>query len=496
MVKKRFLSIILTVILALGVFVIPAAADFIADDWAIPELEAAESSGLIPDSLVGKDLKQEISRAEFAAVAVKLYENLSGVKATPAPANTFTDTSDAEVLKAFNVGITTGTGDGTTFSPDVLLNREQAATMLTRVVKAVYIKGWTIQTDSQFTLDFVQPAVFADDAQISSFAKSSVYFMASKGIILGKGGNMFAPSETAKREEALIISVRSTDKDKLDGAKLTYTTGDVPVTGPPTGSSSFSGSGPELKAGYTAAELAAIQADFEAIVQDHPTGGTKMTFDELDILLSPYYQGHVNGSVSYGKYISGDFEKNNGKWVVNREYGYITLYEDWWAMSTDEYSKSRFDRLSVADSYFKEDVGVVRCSISTEDADYNYYYSWNKGAKDGELSKYLKEPYDYDGDYGDDYKAPSVTRYPDAIVAGQECFVYSYYYEEIDYYVIYWFSKSKGFVILSQSFYSDNNAVNASFTFELGMKDASPDVFDPGKQGVTNWNEYSYDYDY
>lgn len=106
---------------------------------------------------------------------MKVYEALSGTKAIPAVNNPFKDTKDIEILKAYNLGITTGTADDK-FSPDVLLNREQATTMLTRVFKKVALAGWTIQTGSQFTLPYTKPAPFADDARISSWAKDSVYF--------------------------------------------------------------------------------------------------------------------------------------------------------------------------------------------------------------------------------------------------------------------------------------------------------------------------------
>ena len=55
-------------------------------------------------------------------MAVKVYENLSGIQAIPAVAHPFTDCSDIEVLKAFNAGIAMGTS-ATTFSPNDLLNR-------------------------------------------------------------------------------------------------------------------------------------------------------------------------------------------------------------------------------------------------------------------------------------------------------------------------------------------------------------------------------------
>jgi len=107
-----------------------------ASSWATAELKKAEELELIPDCLRGADLTKPITRTEFAAVSVKAYEALSGTKAIPAVNNPFSDTKDIEVLKAYNVGITAGTAPDK-FSPDMLLNREQAATMLTRVFKKV-----------------------------------------------------------------------------------------------------------------------------------------------------------------------------------------------------------------------------------------------------------------------------------------------------------------------------------------------------------------------
>ena len=192
--------------------------DFEASEWAQEELARADELGLIPDCLDGADLTADITRAEFAAVAVKVYEALSGTAALPNTVNPFTDTSDIEVLKAYNLGITNGTS-ATEFSPDALLNREQAATMLTRTFKRATMNGWTLQSDGQFALTYTKPAAFADDKDISDWAKDSVYFMAANGIITGVGGGKFAPKNVtteeqatgyanATREQALLIAVR------------------------------------------------------------------------------------------------------------------------------------------------------------------------------------------------------------------------------------------------------------------------------------------------
>ena len=195
-----------------------------ASEWAVAELERAEELGLIPDCLDGADLTADITRAEFAAVAVKVYEALANGKAIPAVINPFTDTNDVEILKAYNIGAVNGTS-ATTYSPNDLLNREQAATMLTRVFKKVSIPNWTLATDSQFTLPYEKPALFADDADISDWAKESVYFMVANNIINGVGNNKFAPKNVtsadeangyanATREQALIIAVRMVENLK------------------------------------------------------------------------------------------------------------------------------------------------------------------------------------------------------------------------------------------------------------------------------------------
>ena len=193
--------------------------------WANPELEKADLLGLIPDCLEDADLTKPITRAEFAAVSVKTYEAIEGVKAkNPSGNNPFTDTVDMEVLKAFELGITKGTGDGTTFSPNDLLNREQASTMLTRVYKKTAINGWTIDKDNEFALEYAKPAPFSDDAKISDWAKDSVYFMAANKIIQGSEGKFMPKATTdaevaigyaqATREQAILIAVRMVENLK------------------------------------------------------------------------------------------------------------------------------------------------------------------------------------------------------------------------------------------------------------------------------------------
>ena len=178
-------------------------------DWAYEWMERAETLDIIPATLLNKDMTQQINRREFAAVAVALYENMSGDRTEARGDSPFRDTNDSIVLKAYELGIVAGkTAD--LFGPEDALTREQAATMLTRVYKAVYWEGWTLHDDAVYdahTLDASGVAEFGDHRQISSYARDSVYFMTKKQIIDGTGNNRFSPQAMASREQAFKIAV-------------------------------------------------------------------------------------------------------------------------------------------------------------------------------------------------------------------------------------------------------------------------------------------------
>ena len=193
-------------------------------DWAKGEIRKAYDLGLVPDVLSQADLRKRISREEFAAVAVKVYESLSGGQAIPAINDPFKDTRNLDVLKAYNMGIVDGYGSGL-YGPNDPLNREQCATMLTRAYKKVSIPGWSLAEDDRFELTYRMPAPFADDSLISGWAKDSVYFMVANGILQGIGNDRFAPKNTtpkeeesgyatATREQALAIAVRMVENLK------------------------------------------------------------------------------------------------------------------------------------------------------------------------------------------------------------------------------------------------------------------------------------------
>ena len=170
--------------------------------WAQNYLSTAQQIGLIPDILKHTDMTQNITREEFAALAVTLYEGVIEKTAAKANDNPFTDCTSADVLKAYNLGIVNGTST-TTFEPSGYLTREQGATMLGRTYEAIcYGKA-----GNGSKLSTAGSTPFADGSSISSYAVPYVYFMNANGIIDGIGNGRFDPWGKLSREAAIKITV-------------------------------------------------------------------------------------------------------------------------------------------------------------------------------------------------------------------------------------------------------------------------------------------------
>lgn len=180
--------------------------------WAETYLQQADELELLPEVLLRSDMTQAISRREFAAVAVKYYEALSNKKAKlkKSVANPFTDVLDSEtdIRIAAQLGFVNGTGDGTTFSPDGTLTREQAVTMLGRVVELV--RTGAIASGEEGGLALEQGAVqrtFPDSDRISGWARHYVEYFVSHGVVDGTGDGSFAPGLDMTREQAIKVAV-------------------------------------------------------------------------------------------------------------------------------------------------------------------------------------------------------------------------------------------------------------------------------------------------
>ncbi len=176
-------------------------------DWAVPYLEQAARQGLLPELLLRTDMTAPITRGEFAAVAMEYYVALSGVSPTLAKdaVSPFTDvTADqTAILLAYQLGIVNGITE-TTFGPDSLLKREQAATMLGRVAELVRTGA---VADGAALTEGSAELTFADSGKVSPWAANYVRFFVDNGAIGGVGNNTFAPGSNMTREQAMKVAV-------------------------------------------------------------------------------------------------------------------------------------------------------------------------------------------------------------------------------------------------------------------------------------------------
>ena len=163
-----------------------------ASAWAHDGITNAVAADLVPQPLQNY-YTNNITRAEFTALAVLLYETTTGREITGRV--TFDDTTDVNVQKAAYTGIVSGTGNNN-FSPNMQFNREQASVILSRLVAAI---GEPLP---QAVL------TFADSAQVSDWATESVGQVQAAGIMGGVGDNIFDPQGTFTREQSIITILR------------------------------------------------------------------------------------------------------------------------------------------------------------------------------------------------------------------------------------------------------------------------------------------------
>jgi hypothetical protein len=178
---------------------------FTSDTSFAPEyLDKAFVMGLITDRLKGKNMSEKITREEFAELAVRYYEIITGKKAEVHPTKTFPDTDNPEILKAFNLDITAGAGEGgKIYQPKSLILRQQMATMIQKTLIACY--------GSAVNLDVSSQPDFKDQTEFADYAKKPAKFLAKYKITASDSKVNFGPNDNCSREQAIIFLIKSYD---------------------------------------------------------------------------------------------------------------------------------------------------------------------------------------------------------------------------------------------------------------------------------------------
>lgn len=195
-------------------FVPPASALTDVSSWAEPDVMAASAAGLMPDTFAALAAKSSVSRAEFCAVALNLYEAERETTVKRTSKVYFDDCDDPDVNTAYEMNLISGRGNGI-FAPDESVSRQDLCVILDSVREQC-------EVDKPDTT--VSASSFPDGGEVRDYAVSATETMLSTGIIkgveatvsddpeqAGETVTLLQPQGTATREQALIMASRFLD---------------------------------------------------------------------------------------------------------------------------------------------------------------------------------------------------------------------------------------------------------------------------------------------
>lgn len=199
-------------------------------NWAAEDIINAISMGYLDDDpdvfgyqpavtdLVGSDYTKAITRGQFASLAIRYYETLMSditgedytISVNPGD-DVFADCSGNEnMAKAYNLGILGGynsadTRAGVYVGPNDNITREQAATMLTRLMEKLIVAfdsvgrtGWTVW--------YADNLPFTDE--IADWAYDGVRAVYGVGAMTGTTGTTFSAKANYTIEQSIVTIMR------------------------------------------------------------------------------------------------------------------------------------------------------------------------------------------------------------------------------------------------------------------------------------------------
>lgn len=194
--RKMLVAIIIFILiltmLPIHAFALPASS------WAVPEVTAFLNSGLMPQRLSEGDFRDPITRANFSILMMHAYPMMSQnpIFLYQSAHSPFTDTTEPDIIWAFQRGIVSGTGAGQ-FTPDRIINRAEIAVMFHNLLVTLEKAPRTIQNTQALNR-------FQDGQAIPHWAEQSVALLVEMGVMQGTGQS-FAPLQTATFEQAMLM---------------------------------------------------------------------------------------------------------------------------------------------------------------------------------------------------------------------------------------------------------------------------------------------------
>lgn len=183
-----------------------------ADGWAVDWLTKADGLGLLSErNRTG--FTSNVTRLQFADLAVSLAEALTGTPIVPVEETAFTDTTEEVIRKAKAAGIASGyqVGNGFEFRPKNSITRQEICVMLAHV--ADYVTAQQTMSTPLDRSDTIN-GTFTDKDKVADWAAKQVALMTNNGIMGGKAtaaGSALEPESNTTLQEAVTLSVKLND---------------------------------------------------------------------------------------------------------------------------------------------------------------------------------------------------------------------------------------------------------------------------------------------
>ena len=216
---KRRMALVLALVLLLSTGAMAAGAKY--SSWFAPYYKEMQALGILPASFTTGDLTATITRGEMSELAVVAFEKATGnVIDELERTDYFTDTTDKNILKAYEYGIVSGYPDGT-FQPDKTLTRQEFFKIIQNFCEAA---AYTSTRSKDL-------GSFADSGSIGAWAREAAQLCVSNSFVDGtKSGSAtyLRPTEGASRQEAMVMFLRAY-KDVRQWYNVNITTASVEV---------------------------------------------------------------------------------------------------------------------------------------------------------------------------------------------------------------------------------------------------------------------------
>ena len=199
-------------------------------NWAAEDIITAISMGYLDDDpdvfgyqpavtdLLGSDYTKAITRGQFAALAIRYYETLMGDitgEDYTIPVNSgddvFADSiGNTDMAKAYTLGILGGYNSapdrsGVYVGPNDNITREQAATMLTRMMECL-IDDFDSVGRTGWTVWYADNLPFTDE--IADWAYDGVRAVYGVGAMTGTSSTTFSPKSNYTIEQSIVTLMR------------------------------------------------------------------------------------------------------------------------------------------------------------------------------------------------------------------------------------------------------------------------------------------------